>query len=325
MQKLSSLTLPWTTDWTALFGRAAPLILEIGFGTGAFLRHLSAAFPDHNIIGLEISNRCLLKVERLIEQGALPNVRVIHSRAETALQFLFAPASLSRVYINFPDPWFKTRHSGRRLMQRDTLDALVNRMEIGADVFLATDILAYAQMSAALLCATPGLANQLDAAWASEPLPGRVVTKYEAAAHREGRDCCYFHYRRTAAPAPSVPDIKELEMPHLVFTAPLSLEAIQAQFVPLVQVEGEDVVKVLECYRSAHTLLFETIIKEPAIDQHIAFVLRQHPSGDFALTLTTIGHPRVTPGAHRAAALLGAWLLNLHPDARTLTHKISAD
>jgi tRNA (guanine-N7-)-methyltransferase len=325
MRKLSSLTLPWTTDWAALFGRAAPLILEIGFGTGAFLRHLSHSFPDHNIVGLEVSNQCLTKAEGIIERERLGNVRVIHSRAETALQFLFAPGSLCRVYVNFPDPWFKTRHSGRRLMQRDTLDALVNRMERDAQFFLATDIVEYARMSDALLGDTPGLANQLDAAWATEPLPGRIVTKYEATARREGRACYYFHYRRTAVPAPFVPDIKEMEMPHIVFAAPFGLDEIQARFEPLLHIEDGTMVKVTECYRGRHVLLFEAVVKEPSIDQHIALTLRQHRSGDYTLMLNTLGHPRVTPGVHRAAALLGDWLLGLHPDAHTLNKKLSED
>lgn len=323
IQKLNSRTLPWPTDWAALFGRSAPLIVEIGFGTGTFLMHLAATRPDANLVGLEISNQCLVKAERAIDRRRYDHVRVIHSFAETALQFLFAPASIATVYINFPDPWFKKKHSGRRLMQRDTLDMLVNRLQPGADFFLATDIIAYAEMSADLLAATPGLTNQLDAPWSTEPLPGRIITKYEATARREGRDCYYFHYRRSDQPAPVVPVIQELEMPHLVFTSPLSLADMQEQFETITDVDGDQTIKVLECYRSDRSLLFETIVKEATIEQRLAFMLRQHPSGDFTLLLGTLGHPRVTPGVQRAARLIGDWLLSRHPDAQPVKHRIS--
>jgi tRNA (guanine-N7-)-methyltransferase len=75
----------------------------------ALARHLSATHPDASIIGLEISNRCMEMAERMIKREDLPNVRVIHSTAETALHHLFEPQTLREVHINFPDPWFKTR------------------------------------------------------------------------------------------------------------------------------------------------------------------------------------------------------------------------
>ena len=131
-----------------------PLIVEIGFGHGEFLLDLACSIPDANVIGLEIANRSLLRVERKIEQACLRNVRVIHSMAETALHHLFIPASIQQIHINFPDPWFKKDHSHRRLMQRDTLDAIVSRLAPAANCYLATDILAYAEMAHELLTHT---------------------------------------------------------------------------------------------------------------------------------------------------------------------------
>src|SRR5262249_36838596 len=150
------------------------------------------------------ANRSLLRVERKIEQEGIGNVRVIHSMAETALAHLFVPASITQIHINFPDPWFKQDHSHRRLMQRDTLDAMVSRLTLGGELYLATDIIAYAEMSRDLLENTPGLDNVLPRAWVHE-LPGRVITKYEATARREGRERYYFAYRRNLLPAPDVP------------------------------------------------------------------------------------------------------------------------
>ena len=104
LQRLNSRSLAWPTDWEALFGAQRPLILEIGFGQGHFLLHLARQHPEANLVGLEISNRCLTRVERALERQGLTQVRVIHSSAETALRFLFMPASPQRGADQLPRP-----------------------------------------------------------------------------------------------------------------------------------------------------------------------------------------------------------------------------
>ena len=126
--RLSATSLPWPTDWETLFAGAedtpeneagrfaaaggssalgpqpSALILEIGFGYGHFLRHLSATNPDARIIGLEIASECLLHVEHQIDRGDMPNARVLFSRADTALVHLFEPETVDQIHVNFPDP-----------------------------------------------------------------------------------------------------------------------------------------------------------------------------------------------------------------------------
>lgn len=325
IRKLSSKTLPWPADWAALFGADRPLILEIGFGYGQFLLHLAKTHPDHNIIGLEIANRCLSRVEAAITHQCIANVRVIHSPAETALAYLFQPATLTQVHINFPDPWFKSRHEHRRLMQRDTLDLLVNRLAPGGRLYLATDIEEYAGMSSELLADTPGLDNLLPAHWA-DTMPGRVQTKYEGKAQREGRPCYYFAYQRNTVPAPVIPLRKELAMPHIVFNSPLAFDEVQAQFTPQEHHEDSLHINFIHVYRGDKSLLFEVYIKEADIDQRIALMLLEHQAmpDEYTLQLSPLGHPRPTEGVHRAAGLLGKWLLSLHPQARIIKHTIQS-
>ncbi|MBZ0305892.1 MAG: tRNA (guanosine(46)-N7)-methyltransferase TrmB, partial [Anaerolineae bacterium] len=265
MQKLSSFRLPWPTDWGAEFGAARPLILEIGFGYGVFLVHLARQNPDANVIGVEIASKCLNAAENAVERHKLTNVRVVHSTAETALHHLFQPDSLSQVHINFPDPWFKKKHGHRRLMQRDTLDTIVNRLQPGGLLYLATDIIEYAEMSAELLAQTPGLDNRLDMSWALS-IPGRVVTKYEGRAKREGRDCYYFAYQRNTTPAPIIPVIEELDMPHIVFQSPLTLDDMLSRFGSSEHNFGDTHISFLYAYRGKNVLLFEVYVKEPTIE-----------------------------------------------------------
>lgn len=322
-RKLSSRTLSWPADWAGVFGSDRPMILEIGFGQGEFLQHLSRTQPEANIVGLEISNRCLVKAEQAIEQGRLPNVRVVHSPAETALHHLFEPATLAQVHINFPDPWFKSRHGHRRLMQRDTLDAIVSRLLPGGELYLATDIAEYAAMSHDLLADTPGLDNLLETAWANA-MPGRVVTKYERKARNERRTCHYFAYRRNDGPAPPVPVIKELEMPHVVMASPLSLSEIRAAFAPQQVSAGETYIHINQVFEADRSLLFDVYVKEPTIDQRVAIMLieRDSPQREYTLQLSMLGHPRPTAGIHRAVNLIKDWLLDLHEDNQILVSKV---
>jgi tRNA (guanine-N7-)-methyltransferase len=325
MQKLSSLRLRWPTDWAELFGAAGPLIVEIGFGYGAFLLHLARQNPGASIIGFEIANQCLKSTERAIQRAGLTNVRVIHSTAETALYHLFTPGSIQQIHINFPDPWFKKRHSRRRLIRRDILDAIVSRLESGGMFYLATDILAYAEMSAELLAATPGLTNTLTAPW-SNTMPGRVITKYEGRAQREGRACYYFAYRRNQAPAPDSPVIEELEMSHIVFESPLSLDEMLAPFEASEHHSGDTHISFLQGYRGKNALLFEIFVKEPTIDQHVGLILtRRKQEGEYTLQLGTLGYPRVTRGLQKAVSLLGDWLVSLHRDARIVNSKVKRE
>lgn len=335
--KLSSLTLAWSTDWATVFQADRPLILEIGFGRGVFLTHLAKTYPDHNILGVEVSNRSLEYAERAIAYHQLKNVRVVYSTGETALHHLLTPASLSQVHVNFPDPWFKTRHSHRRLMKPATLEAIVSRLQVGGTFHLATDIQEYAEMSAELLAETRGLENLLPEAWARE-MSGRVTTKYEEKGIREGRTPYYFLYRRDQSPAPNVPVIKDLEMPHVVFASPLTLDEMFAQADAvkgqhnLAAATGADEaqthINILEAYRGAEgTLLFEVHIGEPTIDQRLAIMLLPRwrantPTQEYTLQLNTLGHPRPTDGVHKAVTILAERLLKLHPDARILNQKL---
>lgn len=321
--KLSALTLPWPTDWAAVFGVERPLILDIGFGYGHTLTHLSHKHPDHNIVGLEIANFCLERAEKIIPRDGLFNVRAVYAHAETALHHLFTPGSLQQIHVNFPDPWFKERHAGRRLMQRDTLDAMVSRLAPGGMLYVATDIRDYAEMSHELLADTPGLTNTLDTPWVSE-LAGRTITKYERKAIEAGRPRHFFAYQRNDQPAPEIPVIEEWEMPHIVIETPLDMDTIRREFSQQSYAHDDIRVKVMRVFRGDESLLFEAYVAEPTVEQQIALVFagRRGYENQYALKLGFIGNPRPTAGVHVAVRKLGEWLLSLHPDNVMVEDKV---
>ncbi len=325
LPKLSSSNLPWPADWATIFGAERHVILEIGFGYGQMLEYLHKTRPSTNIIGLEVSNFCLYRAERFIPRQGLDRVRVIRARAETALHHLFTPQSLSEVHINFPDPWFKERHAGRRLMQRDTLDTIVSRMKPGAALYLATDILAYAEMSAELLAETPGLTNMLESAWVNH-FDDRVTTKYEKKAQQVGRICYYFMLRRNDTPGPDIPVIEEAPMPHMVIQTSNTLDELfqQLEIPSIAEPENELHIEFKYRYRGTNDLLLDVHIHELTINQRIgiAIIKRDHNEDIYTIKLSAIGSPRPTEGIHRAVRLIGEAVLNLNPQATLIQDKV---
>ena len=330
MNILHATDLPWRSEWPGIFGAHRPLCLEIGFGDGRYLAYLAGHRPEQNVLGMEISHRSLRRAERLLRKHA--NLRLLHASAELAITQLFAPGDLAEVHINFPDPWFKQRHEKRRLLRDETLKALLNRMAPGALLYLATDVRPYAEACDALFQGVAALTNALPTPWANER-PLGPPTKYEQIAREAGRNCYYFAYRRDESAVPAPQRIWEGAMPHLVYQSPLSLAETGSRFAPRARsapLDSSSVAHIhfLGVFGAPEQLLFEAFIREGALHQRVALLLAKQRPGDdggsdrYTLSLSGIGHPRATAGCHLALAILGRWLLRLHPEARVIHQRI---
>lgn len=137
-------------DKADVFGREAPLFLEIGFGTGAFLSEKAAAAPQHDFIGIEIYMTGIAKLLlNLISHDdpaalAVTNVRVFNKDARSILTDNIPPDSLDGVYILFPDPWPKKKHHKRKLINPEFAAILLPRLKAHGSVVVATDSEDYA-------------------------------------------------------------------------------------------------------------------------------------------------------------------------------------
>lgn len=323
-------TLDWPTNWDHIFGTSRPLILDVGFGYGHSLDYLRTHRPNHNIIGLEVDNISLGKAERRIIRERWDNVRVVHGFAETALAHVFEPESLDEIHINFPDPWFKARHAGKRLIKDATVRAMASRLKTGGWLYLATDIIEYAEMSHQVLQAVPYLTNTLDTDWVNQRTEP-FITKYEARAFEEGRTGCYFVYRRNELPMPEVPLNKELVMPHIVFNTSEELSHLKDAPKPEDYQDNNIAIRFLNRYIGGNSALFEVFIHEPTLEQRIAFALVQkepQPSPNartYTLKLSALGHPRSTAGVHKAARLLFDALKAVTTDIEIIQDKVKSN
>ena len=161
-----------------MFGRVAPLAVEIGFGMGSATAAIAAAAPHVDFVGIEVHPPGVgALLQRIAEQG-LENVRIVQHDAVEVLESMVAPASLAAIHVFFPDPWHKKRHHKRRLIQAPFVRLLASRLAPGATLHCATDWLPYAEQMLAVLGAEPTLVNAAGDGFAARP-PSRPLTKFE--------------------------------------------------------------------------------------------------------------------------------------------------
>ena len=168
---------PTLLNLTETFEREAPTILEIGFGMGETTEKIALARPDDNFLGVEVFNAGVGALLKRIEASSLNNIRIIQHDAVEVLRDMLAPKSLAGVHIYFPDPWPKTRHHKRRLLQPLLVELLASRMAPGAYIHCATDWEHYAEQMLAVLSAETSLQNTCEG-FAPRP-EFRPLTKFE--------------------------------------------------------------------------------------------------------------------------------------------------
>ena len=176
----ASFGVPFSTDpldLAVVFGRIAPVVLEIGFGMGETAAEIAKAHPDVDFLGIEVHGPGVGALLQRIEDAALANVRLIRHDAVEVVAAMIAPASLAAIHVYFPDPWPKKRHHKRRLLNASFVHALAERLRPGGYLHVATDWEPYADEILATLSAEAMLENTADG-FAARP-PWRPLTKFE--------------------------------------------------------------------------------------------------------------------------------------------------
>ncbi len=184
-------------DFTAAFARDAPIILEIGFGMGEATAHIAALVPQNNFLCCEVHEPGVGALLKRIGENGLTNIRILAHDAVEVLDRMLPEASLAGVHIFFPDPWHKSRHNKRRLIQPPLVARLASRLQPGGYLHCATDWEPYAQQMLEVLSAQPLLKNT---APAYAPRPHyRPLTKFENRGLKLGHGVWDLVFQRLAA------------------------------------------------------------------------------------------------------------------------------
>ncbi len=180
-------------DWPEIFGRSAPVDVEIGSGKGKFLLELAAANPDRDFLAVERAGKYhRLCCDRADRRG-ISNVRLLRTTAEDLLIRLLNPASVENLYVLFPDPWPKKRHHKRRLIKADIVAAMNLALVPGGRLLVKTDHQDYAEVISEVLRGAASF-QTLDP---SEAFDGLPETGFERKYHDQGRPIYPFALQKT--------------------------------------------------------------------------------------------------------------------------------
>ena len=153
--------LPRLWNAAALFGRVAPLEIEVGSGKGLFLRSAAAARPDADFLGIEVARKYAQFAAAALAKAGLRNAIVVNADALRIFHELIPDSSLAAVHVYFPDPWWKKRHKKRRVMRESFLRDVERTLRPGGLLHFWTDVEKYFHTTLELLASCTALVGPL--------------------------------------------------------------------------------------------------------------------------------------------------------------------
>ena len=159
LKTLDQLPNPWNVE--TLFGRRAPLEVEVGSGKGLFLSNAAATRPDHDFLGIEIGEKYAQFAAAALVKRALNNAVMVHGDALRLFREFLPDDSLAAVHVYFPDPWWKKRHKKRRVLSGPFVRDVRRTLLPGGSLHFWTDVEEYFQTTVKLLAAATDLEGPL--------------------------------------------------------------------------------------------------------------------------------------------------------------------
>jgi len=180
-----------------VFGRTAPLVLEIGFGNGEQLLWSGQREPERDFVGIEVHRPGVGRLMNALAVHNVENVRLYNHDAVDVLERAIGADTLDEVRIFFPDPWPKKRQQKRRLIQPEFVALLASRLCVGGVLHLATDWQDYARQMLVVMDAAPGWRNRAGAGHYSPQPSTRITTHFEKRGLRLGHGVWDLVHERT--------------------------------------------------------------------------------------------------------------------------------
>ncbi len=169
-----------------LFGNDRPVTLEIGFGNGEALAQQAATHPERNYLGVEVHGPGVGHLMIRLAEQQCDNVRILQCDAMELLRRHLPAGGLAAVLLFFPDPWHKTRHHKRRIVQPEFADRVHRALAPGGLLHMATDWENYACQMLRVLSEHTGFVNRAGTGAFSPRPQSRPLTKFEQRGHRLG-------------------------------------------------------------------------------------------------------------------------------------------
>ncbi|MCX7750791.1 MAG: tRNA (guanosine(46)-N7)-methyltransferase TrmB [Candidatus Bipolaricaulota bacterium] len=287
--------------WGEVFGREAPLAVEIGFGNGEFLAEASVRQRDWNWVGFETSLTCVAKAGRKLALAGARHVRLALVDGRFGLRELFPDESVHQVFLHFPCPWPKRSHADRRVVEPGFVQTLAAVLVPGGGFRLVTDVFSYAEEAGEHL---RGAGFRVEGP--AELPEGGPGSRYEAKWRRQGRPIWALQAAR--GPKGSTLRIAEGAMPHVRIGRSIALEDGR-RVVGLKEAWPGGAFVVKEAYGSpdGRVVLLRAFATDGGFEQQ--YFITVVPDGEGALVkLDGATVPFRTPAVKRSVAAVGAAL-----------------
>ena len=184
-----------TGDPVEIFGREAPLVIEVGSGQGHAILHASQQRPAENFLAIEVFRAGLARTMIRAEAAGTENLRLAEANAPEVLERFLPEGAADELWVFFPDPWAKARHQKRRLVNAEFAAIARRALKPGGVLRLATDWEDYAEQMREVMDEAPGFTRDFSGDWAPRH-DGRVLTAFEKKGADKGREIRDLAYRR---------------------------------------------------------------------------------------------------------------------------------
>lgn len=185
--------------WPAAFGRQGPLRVDIGCGKDDSLIDRALDRPDVNFVGIECDAGVAYRLEKKVRRQRAQNIRIVQFDARFALEHLFGPGSVQGFTMHFPDPWPKSRHARRRLLDQELAAVIRDKLENGGEFFIATDVRDMAESALKIIGETAGFLNVFGRNTSSFERPYPYPTLYEQKFVLQGLKIYYLLFRKASS------------------------------------------------------------------------------------------------------------------------------
>jgi len=291
------------TTWSSFFERTAPLVLEVGFGDGRYLEHLSSAHPEWNLVGAEVSLGSVWRAYRRMKRCGAEHVLLYKGSGRFIVRDTMPEKSLHRVYVNFPDPWPRKKHLKNRLLQVPFFRTLSSRLETGGSLFLTTDHPEYFAFSV-----DQGKQSGCFEVIEGTPPPATLETKYARKWLQQNKPIYHAEFRLIRVAEDAEPTHSTIDMQHAVLDG--SLANVGSFSKQVREFNGGHAI-ILEAYRDLGSdgLMFKAVTEEPDLRQEL--LIQAWPTEDGVLvSLQPFGNPMTTKGVREAVMAVADWLVS---------------
>ncbi|WP_457600153.1 tRNA (guanosine(46)-N7)-methyltransferase TrmB [Hydrogenivirga sp.] len=274
------------------------VLVEIGFGGGDFIVKLAKESPDRKVLGFELSGISVQKLFKRAKREGIKNLYCTRIDAYWGFYFLLKDASVAKVFMNYPDPWFKKRHFKRRLTSRENLFLFSKRLKQGGQLVIRTDYRPFTEFTLEEAEYVGGFTAHLRELRIGEP-----ITKYEKKWLSMGKKLYELILEKVEEPKPvripSVKEVKELFPVKQVGSEP-DLQSLEGREF---RIEDNVYLKLFKHYTGGNSMLLEALLSEEGFIQK--FFLQFRRKGNVWITDVS-PHSEVlrTEGIQRAVELV---------------------